>query len=144
MNKTKSVSQKDIKRQWWLVDATGVRLGKLGTIVASLLKGKHNPSFTPNVDCGDNVIVINSKDVDIHPAKPERKKYYHHTGYPGGIKEIRLKELLKQKPNEVVRKAIWGMMPNTKLGKKMYKKLYVYESSEHEHEAQKPKTFKVD
>lgn len=137
------MKKKDIERKWYLVDATGVRLGRLASFIAKILQGKNSPKYSPNVDCGDYVIVMNSRKIDVNPKKPSRKLYWKHTGYIGGIKSVTLAEMLKNKPNDVIKKAIRGMIPKTKLGKVMLKKLFVYEDEEHKHEAQKPKLIEI-
>lgn len=128
----------DIEKKWWVINAEGKILGRLATEVAILLRGKRKPKFAHFVDCGDFVVVINAEKVNVTGKKLEQKKYYSHSGYPGGLKVKTLKELLDTKPEEVVRKAVWGMIPKGKLGRAVYKKLKVYRGSHHPHEAQKP------
>lgn len=128
----------DIEKKWWVINAEGKILGRLATEVAILLRGKRKPEFAHFVDCGDFVVVINAEKVNVTGKKLEQKKYYSHSGYPGGLKVKTLKELLDTKPEEVVRKAVWGMIPKGKLGRAVYKKLKVYRGSHHPHEAQKP------
>lgn len=128
----------EIEKKWWVINAEGKTLGRLATEVAVLLRGKRKPEFTHFVDCGDFVVVINAEKVNVTGKKLEQKKYYSHSGYPGGIKAKTLKELLEKKPEEVVKKAVWGMIPKGKLGRAVYKKLKVYRGSHHPHEAQKP------
>jgi large subunit ribosomal protein L13 len=128
----------EIEKRWWVINAEGKTLGRLATEVAVLLRGKRKPEFAHFVDCGDFVVVINAEKVNVTGKKLEQKKYYSHSGYPGGIKVKTLKELLEKKPEEVVRKAVWGMIPKGKLGRAVYKKLKVYRGSHHPHEAQKP------
>ncbi len=128
----------EIEKKWWVINAEGKTLGRLATEVAVLLRGKRKPEFAHFVDCGDFVVVINAEKVNVTGKKLEQKKYYSHSGYPGGLKVKTLKELLDQKPEEVVRKAVWGMIPKGKLGRAVYKKLKVYKGSHHPHEAQKP------
>ncbi len=133
------VPKKDeIEKKWWVINAEGKILGRLATEVAILLRGKRKPEFAHFVDCGDFVVVINAEKVNVTGKKLEQKKYYSHSGYPGGLKVKTLKELLDTKPEEVVRKAVWGMIPKGKLGRAVYKKLKVYRGSHHPHEAQKP------
>jgi large subunit ribosomal protein L13 len=133
------VPKKDeIEKKWWVINAEGKILGRLATEVAILLRGKRKPKFAHFVDCGDFVVVINAEKVNVTGKKLEQKKYYSHSGYPGGLKVKTLKELLDTKPEEVVRKAVWGMIPKGKLGRAVYKKLKVYRGSHHPHEAQKP------
>jgi large subunit ribosomal protein L13 len=128
----------EIEKKWWLINAEGKTLGRLATEVAVLLRGKRKPEFAHFVDCGDFVVVINAAKVNVTGKKVEQKKYYSHSSYPGGLKVETLKELLEKKPEEVVRKAVWGMIPKGKLGRAVYKKLKVYRGSHHPHEAQKP------
>lgn len=128
----------EIEKKWWVINAEGKTLGRLATEVAVLLRGKRKPEFAHFVDCGDFVVVINAEKVSVTGKKLEQKKYYSHSGYPGGLKVKTLKELLDTKPEEVVRKAVWGMIPKGKLGRAVYKKLKVYRGSHHPHEAQKP------
>jgi large subunit ribosomal protein L13 len=128
----------EIEKKWWVINADGKTLGRLATEVAVLLRGKRKPEFAHFVDCGDFVVVINAEKVNVTGKKLEQKKYYSHSGYPGGIKAKTLKELLEKKPEEVVKKAVWGMIPKGKLGRAVYRKLKVYRGSHHPHEAQKP------
>ena len=128
----------EIEKKWWVINAEGKTLGRLATEVAILLRGKRKPEFAHFVDCGDFVVVINAEKINVTGKKLEQKKYYSHSGYPGGLKVKTLKELLDTKPEEVVRKAVWGMIPKGKLGRAVYKKLKVYRGSNHPHEAQKP------
>ncbi len=128
----------EIEKKWWVINAEGKTLGRLATEVAILLRGKRKPEFAHFVDCGDFVVIINAEKINVTGKKLEQKKYYSHSGYPGGLKVKTLKELLDTKPEEVVRKAVWGMIPKGKLGRAVYKKLKVYRGSHHPHEAQKP------
>jgi large subunit ribosomal protein L13 len=132
----------DIEQKWWLVDAEGRILGRLATEVADLIRGKRKPQFTSHLDTGDFVVVINAEKVKVTGRKLDQKKYYHHSLYPGGIKEISLKDLLATKPEEVIKKAVWGMVPKGKLGRALYKKLKVYRGPSHPHEAQNPQEYK--
>jgi large subunit ribosomal protein L13 len=143
MAKTTTITKDKVKRKWYLVDATGVRLGRLASFVARLLIGKHKEAYAPNIDCGDYVVVINAKSIDVHPKKIKDKMYRHHSGYPGGLKEMTLGEMLKRNPCTVIKKAVRGMIPKTKLGKQIFKKLFVYEGEEHIHKAQKPESIEV-
>ncbi len=136
--KTFVPKKEQIERKWWLVDADGKILGRLATEVAVLLRGKRKPEFVNFLDSGDFVIVINAEKIKMTGKKAEQKKYYSHSGYPGGIKEKTYKELLETKPEEIIKKAVWGMIPKTKLGRAAYKKLKVYRGSHHPHVAQKP------
>jgi large subunit ribosomal protein L13 len=136
------VPKKDeIEKKWWLIDADGKILGRLATEISVLLRGKGKATFAHFMDTGDFVVVINAEKVQVTGRKLEQKKYYHHTGYPGGIKEKTLNELMDTNPEEVLRKAVWGMIPKNKLGRKIYKKLKVYRGSNHPHEAQNPKEY---
>ena len=133
------VPKKDqIIKKWWLVDAENKVLGRLATEIAILLRGKRKPEFVHFLDSGDFVIVINAEKIKLTGKKIEQKKYYSHSGYPGGIKEKTMKELMETKPEEIIKKAVWGMIPKNKLGREAYKKLKVYRGSHHPHEAQKP------
>jgi large subunit ribosomal protein L13 len=136
--KTYSAKLQDIERRWLLVDASGKTLGRLATQVSMVLRGKHKAMYTPHMDTGDHVIVINAGSVFLTGRKPEDKKYFHHTMYPGGGYWTALRDTMKVHPERVVLKAVRGMMPKTKLGRAMIKKLKVYGGSEHPHEAQQP------
>jgi large subunit ribosomal protein L13 len=136
--KTFVPKKEQIEKKWWLVDADNKVLGRLATEVAILLRGKRKPEFAPFLDTGDFVIVINAERIKLTGKKIEQKKYYSHSGYPGGIKEKTMKELLETKPEEIIKKAVWGMIPKNKLGREVYKKLKVYRGSHHPHSAQKP------
>ncbi len=136
--KTFVPKKEQIEKRWWIVDAEGKVLGRLATEVAVLLRGKRKPDFAHFLDSGDFVIVINAERIKVTGKKMEQKKYYTHSGYPGGIKEKTFKELLETKPEEIIRKAVWGMIPKNKLGRAVYKKLKVYRGPHHPHEAQKP------
>ena len=139
------VPKKDeIERKWWLIDADGKVLGRLATEVAVLLRGKGKPSFVNFLDIGDFVVVINAEKIKVTGRKLEQKKYYSHSGYPGGIKEKTLKDLMETNPEEVIRKAVWGMIPKNKLGRKVHKKLKVYRGPAHPHEAQNPEHYKLE
>jgi len=132
----------DIEQKWWLVDAEGRILGRMATEIADLIRGKKKPQFTSHLDTGDFVVVINAEKIKVTGRKLEQKKYYHHSLYPGGIKEISLEDLLAKKPEEVIKKAVWGMVPKGKLGRALYKKLKVYRGPTHPHEAQDPQEYK--
>jgi len=136
--KTFTPKKEEIGKKWWLIDADGKTLGRLATEVATLLRGKRKPEFTPFIDSGDFVVVVNAEKINVTGKKIEQKKYYSHSGYPGGIKVNTLKELLEAKPEEVIRRAVWGMIPKGKLGRAVYKKLKVYKGPDHPHLAQKP------
>ena len=140
VNKT-YVPKGQVERDWILVDAEGQNLGRLATKIAQLLLGKHRPDYTPGVMTGANVVVINAEKVDVYPTRLDSKIYYHHTGYPGGIKEISLRRQLEKFPERVIEKAVWGMIPKNKLGRRIYKNLHVYAGSENPHYAQQPELF---
>ena len=137
--KTISANKETVNKEWVLVDAEGEILGRLASKVAMMLRGKHKPEFTPHVDCGDNVIVINADKVILSGNKMADKVYISHSGYPGGQKVISAENLLAKKPYALVEKAVKGMLPKNRLGSKLFKNLHVFEGSEHTHEAQKPK-----
>ncbi len=136
--KTFMANENTIKREWFVVDAAGKRLGRLATEVATVLRGKHKPTFTPHVDSGDYVIVINAEKIELTGNKWNDKMYYTHSNYPGGLKEKTAKVLMQEKPTRMVELAIKGMLPKGKLGNQMYKKLFVYAGEEHKQQAQKP------
>ena len=136
--KTFSAKPQDVRREWHLVDATDKTLGRLATEVAVRLRGKHKPEFTPHVDTGDHVVVVNAEKIKVTGRKMEQKIYHHHTGYIGNLKSIPLEDLLEKHPERVIEKAVKGMMPKSKLGRAMYKKLHVYAGPEHPHAAQQP------
>ena len=133
----------EVERKWYVIDAEDKTLGKIASEVASILRGKKKPIYTPHVDTGDYVIVINAEKVRVTGKKEEQKIYKSHSGYPGGLKETTLRELRAKKPEEIIRHAVKGMMPNGKLGRQMYKKLKVYAGPEHEHAAQKPEVLDI-
>lgn len=141
----KSFMQKkeSVSRDWYVIDAAGVPLGRLAVMAATMLRGKHKPTYTPYVDCGDNVIIINAKDVLLTGNKLEDKIYYNHSRYAGGMRERTAKVMKEKYPVEMVERAIKGMLPHNRLGRQMYRKLYVYEGSEHPHMAQQPKSIEV-
>ena len=138
--KTFMASPATIDRKWYVVDATGMTLGRLATEVASVLRGKKKPIFTPHMDTGDYVIVINAEKVAVTGKKLDQKIYYHHSDYVGGMKSTTLREKLNKKPQDVIEHAVRGMLPKGPLGRQMYKKLFVYAGPEHKHAAQKPET----
>ncbi len=143
MKSTYSAKKDEIKRKWYIVDAKGKVLGKVAVKAAIILRGKHKPTYTPHIDTGDHVIVINASQVILTGKKLEQKYYRRHSGYPGGLKSIRYDRLLKEKPEKVIELAIKGMLPKTKLGRAMLKKLRVYKGSEHSHLAQNPVQIEV-
>jgi len=142
--KTYTQKPAEVSRKWYVVDATNMPLGRLASQVAAVLRGKNKPEFTPYVDCGDHVIVLNSDKIVLTGKKVEQKYYRYHTGYIGGLKEVAYKDLLKNKSDFVVREAVKGMLPKNSIGRKMIKKLRVYTGSAHDHEAQKPIELKLD
>ena len=136
--KTFSAKKEDIKPKWHMIDANGEILGRLAVTVAKVIRGKHKPTFTPHVDTGDFVIIINAHKVRLTGNKMKNKTYYRHTGYPGGIRSISAEKLLQKKPEEVLRKAIRGMLPKNSLGRHILKKAKIYASADHPHSAQQP------
>ena len=142
MRQTTLLKPADVKKEWYIVDASGMTLGRLATKCATVLRGKHKPTFTPNVDCGDNVIVINASKVVYSGDQENKKIYYHHSMFPGGLKSRSIGLMKREYPVELVEKAIKGMLPHGKLGDKMRGHLYVYEGAEHSHAAQKPMELK--
>jgi large subunit ribosomal protein L13 len=136
--KTYAVKASDIDRQWWLVDASDQTLGRLATRVATLLEGKHKPTYSPHLDTGDHVVVINAARVKVTGNKLLQKRYYRHSGYPGGLKEESLQTLMARKPSLVIERAVKGMLPQSRLGRAMFKKLKVYGGPDHPHQAQQP------
>lgn len=140
---TQIAKEQDIKRDWYVVDLEDVVLGRAATEIARVLRGKHKPIYSPSVDTGDFVVVLNADKVKLTGNKLADKKYYHHTGYPGGIREINAEKLLAKKPEMVLQSAVKGMLPKNSLGRKMFKKLKVYAGGEHPHAAQQPKELKI-
>ena len=136
--KTLMASEATIDRKWYVVDAAGMTLGRLASEVAKVLRGKNKPIFTPHMDTGDYVIIVNAEKIKVTGKKLDQKIYYHHSDYVGGLKEVTLKEKLAKKPEQVIELAVKGMLPKGPLGRQMYKKLYVYAGPEHKHAAQKP------
>ena len=135
--------QTDIKRDWYVVDAQGQTLGRLATRIAAVLKGKHKPIYSPSMDTGDYVVVINAKKIVATGRKLDEKMYYRHTGYPGGLRRINLRDQLEKHPERVISAAVRGMLPHNRLGRAMFKKLKVYAGAEHPHAAHKPKTLEL-
>ena len=139
----------EVERKWYVVDAEGKTLGRMASAVAAILRGKNKPTYTPHVDCGDYVIIINADKVAVTGKKRQEKIYKRHTGYPGGLRELTFEQLMEKQReldrlmNEVIRHAVKGMMPNGKLGRKMFKKLKVYAGPEHDHAAQKPEVLDI-
>lgn len=142
--KTVSANKATVNKEWVVVDADGEVLGRLASKVAKLIRGKHKPNFTPHVDCGDNVIVINAEKIKLTGNKWNDKTYVRHTGYPGGQRMLTASELLGKNPSRVVEKAVKGMLPKNRLGSALFRNLYVYEGSDHKQDAQKPKTINLN
>jgi len=136
-------NNESVERKWYVIDAEGQRLGRLASEVATLLRGKHKPIYTPHVDTGDYVIVINAEKIELTGNKLKDKKYYRHSGYPGGLKERTAEEMLAKHPEQVIELAVKGMLPKGPLGRKMFKKLHVYSGPEHKHQAQKPEVYEL-
>ncbi len=133
----------EVERKWHVIDAEGQTLGRLATEIARLLRGKNKPQYTPHVDTGDFVVVVNVEKVVVTGKKAEQKVYYRHTGYPGGLRETSYETMLERKPTEILRKAVRGMMPRTRLGRQQFRKLKIYAGPEHPHEAQSPEPYEV-
>ena len=133
----------NIERKWYVIDAKGKSLGRVAAKAALMLRGKHKPTFTPHVDCGDNIIIINAKEVTLTGNKLNQKMYYNHSGYTGGLRKRTAKVMVEKYPVEMVERAVKGMLPKGRLGRQMYKKLYVYEGSEHKQQAQKPEIIEI-
>jgi len=141
--KTYSAKAQDVERKWYVVDAQGKTLGRLATQIATILRGKHKPMYTPHIDCGDYVVVINAEKVWTTGRKLDQKKYYRHSGYPGGLREITLRNQLARFPERVIESAVKGMLPKNKLGRVMYKKMKVYAGPNHPHAAQNPEPLEL-
>ena len=132
-----------VNRKWYVIDAEGKALGRVASLAATYLRGKHKPTYTPHIDCGDNIIIINAEKVNLTGDKLDKKMYYSHSQYLGGLRERTARTMRDEYPVEMVEKAVKGMLPHNRLGRQMYKKLFVYEGSEHPHTAQQPKTLEV-
>ena len=141
--KTVSANKATVDKEWVIIDAEGKILGRLASVVASMLRGKHKTNFTPHVDCGDNIIVINADKITLSGTKMSDKVYIRHTGFPGGQRFTTAEAMLKKKPIGLVEKAVKGMLPKNRLGAELYRNLHVYAGPEHNHEAQKPKKFEL-
>ena len=141
--KTFSAKPQDVRSDWFVVDATDKVLGRLATEVARRLRGKHKPEYTPHVDTGDYIVVVNAEKIRVTGNKEEDKIYHHHTGYPGGIKSVKLTDVRAKNPTRIVEKAVKGMLPKNSLGRAMLSKLRVYAGSDHEHQAQQPKILEI-
>jgi len=142
--KTFMQRKENVKRSWYVIDAEGKTLGRVATKAATILRGKHKPTYTPGVDCGDYVIIVNASKVNLTGNKLEDKMYYNHSGYPGGLRERSAKVMIEKYPEEMVERAVKGMLPHNSLGRAMGKKLFVYAGSDHKHEAQKPTALNID
>ncbi|MGH1542946.1 MAG: 50S ribosomal protein L13 [Arenicella sp.] len=141
--KTFSAKPHEVKREWFVIDATDKVLGRLSTEVARRLRGKHKPEFTPHVDTGDHIVIINAEKIAVTGDKEESKTYYSHTGFPGGIKQTNVRKLRETKPELIIEKAVKGMLPHNPLGRAMFAKLHVYAGGEHKHQAQEPKPLEI-
>jgi len=141
--KTYVVNQEDITRKWFVVDADGKTLGRLASAIAQILRGKHKPTYSPHLDVGDYVVVVNAERIAVTGRKMDQKMYYRHTGYPGGIRESNLRDLLARHPTYAVKYAVRGMLPKNRLGRKMIKKLKIYAGPEHPHQAQQPEVLEL-
>ena len=141
--KTYAAKPQEVERKWYVVDAEGQTLGRLASQVAAILKGKHKPIYTPHVDTGDHVIVINAEKIQLTGKKLLNKRYYRYSGYPGGLKSSTAGELLNRNPERVIKAAVWGMIPHNRLGRQMIRKLKIYAGPEHPHEAQQPEKLEL-
>ncbi len=141
--RTYTTKLSDIQREWFVVDAEGVTLGRLASRIAAILKGKHKPIYSPSMDTGDYVVVINADKIQVTGRKLDQKTYYHHSGYPGGLKSISLRDQLAGHPDRVLKSAVRGMLPHNRLGRAMFKKLKVYKGTDHPHAAQRPKALEL-
>ncbi|WP_442267693.1 50S ribosomal protein L13 [Tenacibaculum sp. ZS6-P6] len=142
--KTVSANKATVNKEWVVVDADGQSLGRLASKVAKLIRGKHKPNYTPHVDCGDNVVVINAEKINLTGSKWNDKTYIRHTGYPGGQRSLTAQEMFDKNPTRLVEKAVKGMLPKNKLGSTLFRNLYVYAGAEHAQEAQKPKSINLN
>ncbi len=138
------MKKEDVTRNWYLIDADGQVLGRMAARIATMLQGKHKPVYTPHVDTGDYIVVINAAKVVLKASNKDEKMYHHHSGYAGGLKSIPFERMIQEKPEDVVKLAVRGMLPKSKLGKQMLKKLKVYGGSEHDHAAQKPEVLELN
>ena len=132
-----------VERKWYVIDAEGKSLGRVASLAATYLRGKHKPTYTPNIDCGDNIIIINAQKVELTGDKLDKKMYYNHSMYQGGLRERTARTMREKYPVEMMERAIKGMLPHNRLGRQMYKKLFVYAGSEHKQQAQKPEVLEV-
>ena len=138
MKNTYMQKKEEVSRNWYVIDATDMTLGRLAAKVATILRGKHKPTYTPHIDCGDYVIVVNASKINLTGNKLDKKIYYNHSGYPGGLRERTARTMIENYPEEMIERAVKGMLPKGRLGRQMYKKLFVYAGSEHPHQAQQP------
>ena len=143
MRSTYIAKEADLEKKWYVIDASGMTLGRMSAAIAKILRGKNKPQYAPNADMGDYVIVINAEKVAVTGKKLEQKVYQHHTGFVGGLKTVRLDKMLETKPEEVIKHAVKGMLPKNALGRKMFSKLHVYAGAEHPHAAQKPEVLEL-
>lgn len=141
--KTFMLRKEDVEHKWYVIDAEGQVLGKVAALAASVLRGKNKPTYTPHIACGDNVIIINAEKVNLTGNKLDKKMYYNHSGYPGGLRERTARTMIERYPVEMVERAVKGMLPKNRLGRQIYKQLFVYAGSEHKHQAQKPESLEV-
>ncbi len=141
--KTFMLRKEDVEHKWYVIDAEGKNLGKVAALAASVLRGKNKPTYTPHVACGDNVIIINAEKVTLTGNKLDKKMYYNHSGYPGGLRERTARTMIEKYPVEMVERAVKGMLPKNRLGRQIYRQLFVYAGSEHKHQAQKPERLEV-
>ena len=144
MRQTTMANASSVERKWFVVDATDLTLGRLSSQVAAILKGKHKPTYTPHVDCGDYVIVLNADKIKLTGNKLDQKMYYNHSGFPGGLRERNAKTMIEKYPVEMVERAVKGMLPHNRLGRATAKKLFVYAGADHKHQAQKPVSITID
>lgn len=140
---TASAKESEVEKRWWVVDASGQTLGRLASQIATILRGKHKPLFTPHIDCGDFVIVVNADKIELATKRAEQKKYYRFTGYPGGLRETSFRQMNEQHPERVIEIAVRRMLPKTRLGRRIITKLKVYAGDQHPHRAQKPETLEI-
>ena len=143
MKNTYMQKKETVERKWYVIDAEGKSLGRVAALAAVYLRGKHKPTYTPHIDCGDNIVIINAQKVNLTGNKLEDKMYYDHSMYQGGLRERTAKVMKEQYPVEMMERAVKGMLPHNRLGRQMYKKLFVYAGNEHKHEAQKPEVLEV-
>lgn len=143
MMKSYMQKKETVERKWYVIDAEGKSLGRVASLAATYLRGKHKPTYTPHIDCGDNIIIVNAEKVNLTGNKLNDKMYYNHSQYLGGLRERTAKEMKEKYPVEMVERAVKGMLPHNRLGRQMYKKLFVYTGSEHKHEAQKPEMLEL-